>query len=453
MFDWHKLLSDRRFSATRKDKEDRRTEYERDYDRIIYCSAFRRLQDKAQVFPLERKDFVRTRLTHSLEVSTLSRSLGVEVARALMRSGRLPNNEKYDDDFGDILSSVALIHDLGNPPFGHFAEKAIGDWFAKYFKEHGYELKGTAKEFMDFESNAQTFRIVSRLQVLTNEYGLNLTFATFSSLLKYPRAFNEIDEEKGASYKKYGYFESERDRFDQIIKETGLKNGTKVCRHPLAFLLEAADDIAYSAGDVEDGFKKGILSWEEIVSVLEDNLQPGDKSLSALKDTKKKLRNEGKPESRYNAVQFFRITSQGEMLRACVKVFIENFEDIMNGSFDKSLIKTSDAAGLLAVLKKKLGRERVYVSEEVLRQEIVANKVISGLLDMFVPALLSDSYEDPRSHDGKLYQLISQNFRQLFALTKRTQYDRLRLITDYISGMTDSYAMESYQKFYGFRNV
>ena len=451
MFDWHKLLSSKRFSGTRKDKEDRRTEYERDHDRIIYCSAFRRLQDKAQVFPLERKDFVRTRLTHSLEVSTLSRSLGVEVARAL--SDRLKKDETYDDSFGDILSSVALIHDLGNPPFGHFAEEAIGNWFAEYFKNHSHELEDSAKEFTDFEGNAQTFRIVSRLQVLTNDYGLNLTFATFSSLLKYPRASYEIDEKKGASYEKYGYFESERERFHQIIEQTGLKIGEKVCRHPLAFLLEAADDIAYSAGDVEDGFKKGVLSWEELVSVLEENLPSDDKSLIALKDTEKRLRDEGRPEPRYNAVQFFRITSQGEMLRACVKVFINNFEDIMCGSFDKNLLKISDAAGLYGVLKKKLGRERVYVSEEVLRQEIVANKVISGLLEMFVPALLSDSYENPRNHDGKLYQLISQNFRKIFESEERTQYNRLRLVTDYISGMTDSYAMESYQKLYGFRNV
>jgi dGTPase len=454
MFDWHKLLSSERFSGTTKSKEDRRTEYERDYDRIIYCSAFRRLQDKAQVFPLERKDFVRTRLTHSLEVSTLSRSLGVEVARAL--SDRLKMGETYDDSFGDILSSVALIHDLGNPPFGHFAEEAIGHWFTKYFdnkQELKDSLKYSAKEFTDFEGNAQTFRIVSRLQVLTNQHGLNLTFATLSSLLKYPRASYETDENKGASFEKYGYFDSEKERFERIIEATGLKIGEKICRHPLAFLLEAADDIAYSAGDVEDGFKKGVLLWDELVDVLKDNLSADDNSLIALMKTEKRLRDENRPEPRYNAVQFFRITSQGEMLRACVKVFINNFENIMNGSFDKNLLKISDAANLYEVLKKKLGRKKVYVSEEVLRQEIVANKVISGLLDMFVPALLSDSYENPRCHDGKLYQLISQNFRKIFESEKATQYNRLRLVTDYISGMTDSYAMESYQKLYGFRNV
>jgi dGTPase len=449
MLRWKKLLNSKRFTGTIKDPEDLRSEFERDHDRIIYSSAFRRLQDKAQVFPLERQDFVRTRLTHSLEVSTLARSLGADIARKLIIERKLPNNQKYDDHFGSILSSIALIHDLGNPPFGHFGEKAIGNWFADYFDNNHCELKQEeAKEYTNFEGNAQTFRIVSRLQVLKHEYGLNLTFATLSSLFKYPRASHEVDKEKGASFKKYGYFQSEKDRFDQIVEETGL-NGL---RHPLAFLLEAADDIAYSAGDVEDGFKKGVLSWEELIAILDKELEKEYKCLhKKLLDTEKKLKKENRPEPRYNSVQDFRIAAQGKMFRKSAEIFVKNVYKIMEGAFDKRLIEVSDAANLFVVLRKKLGEEKVYISEEVLRQEIVSNRVINGLLKMLVHSLLSDSYEDPKKHEGKLYRLISPNFRHIFEATERTQYDRLRLVTDYISGMTDSYALELYQKFWGYR--
>lgn len=449
MLNWKKLLNENRFSGTKKDKKDLRTEFERDYDRIIYSSAFRRLQDKAQVFPLERQDFVRTRLTHSLEVSTLARSLGVDVARKLITEGKLPNNNKYDDHFGSILSSVALIHDLGNPPFGHFGEKAIGNWFKSYFCENDHGLKKEEiSEFTDFEGNAQTFRIVSRLQVLTNEYGLNLTFASLSSLFKYPRASHEVNKKEGASFKKYGYFQSEKDRFDRIVKETGL-NGL---RHPLAFLLEAADDIAYSAGDVEDGFKKGVLPWEELIEILNKELKKEDKwLLTELKNDVNKLKKENKPEPRYNSVQKFRINAQGKMFRDSAEIFVKNVEKIKEGTFDQNLIELSDAASLFIILRKILGAEKVYVSEEVLRQEIVSNKVISGLLEMFVKALLSDSYENAKKFEGKLYKLISRNFRHIFQATERTQYDRLRLVTDYISGMTDTYALELYQKFWGYK--
>lgn len=438
MQDWEKLLNEDRFRTSKKSENDLRTEFERDHDRIIYTSAFRRLQDKAQVFPLERQDFVRTRLTHSLEVSTLARSLGVNTARKLKNVGV---NDPAGS-FGSILSSAALIHDLGNPPFGHFGEDSIGIWFDKWFKENGVHslTEDQKKEFTDFESNAQTFRIITKLQTLNDQDGgLNLTYGTLASLFKYPRSSAEVRMYDGASFKKYGYFESEKKMFDTVAKEAGLDGH----RHPLAFLLEAADDIAYSAGDLEDGFKKGVLTWEDLLSILETKLQnDNDKQLIEVLKKRK---------NRYDAVQLFRIAVQGKMLTDTVKIFVDNIDSIMNGVFDKNLLECSESADLHKVLKNEIGLKKVYASEEVVEQEIVSSKVIDGLLDMFVETLMSEKYQDLKTKEGKLYSLISPNFRNIFEKTDNSPYHKLRLVTDYISGMTDSYALALYQKFWGYR--
>lgn len=439
MQNWEKLLNEDRYRPTGKNENDLRTEFERDHDRIIYTSAFRRLQDKAQVFPLERQDFVRTRLTHSLEVSTLARSLGVNTARKLKSSGVID----FAGSFGSILSSAALIHDLGNPPFGHFGEDSIGVWFKKYFDENGNKeivrcLK-EKKEFTDFEGNAQTFRIITKLQTLNDrDGGLNLTYGMLASLFKYPRSSAEAREKSGASFKKYGYFVSEKQMFDTVAEKAGLDGH----RHPLAFLLEAADDIAYSAGDLEDGFKKGVLTWEELLSILEIKLQ-NDNDRKLLEELKKS-------KSRSDAVQIFRISVQGKMLWDTAEIFVKNIDKIMEGTFDQNLLEDSASADLHDVLKKEIGLKKVYASEEVIEQEIVSSKVINGLLDMFVEALLSESYQNPRTVEGKLYSLISPNFKNIFEKTDRSTYHKLRLVTDYISGMTDSYALALYQKFWGY---
>ncbi len=266
-----------------------------------------------------------------------------------------------------------------------------------------------------------------------------MTYGTLASLLKYPRSSAEVRKENGASFKKYGYFASEKQMFDSVAEKTGLYGH----RHPLAFLLEAADDIAYSAGDLEDGFKKGVLTWEDLLSILETKLQnDNDKQLiEVLK----------KGENRYDAVQLFRIKIQGKMLTDTAKIFVDNIKSIMNGVFDKNLLECSESADLHKVLKNEIGLKKVYASEEVVEQEIVSSKVIDGLLDMFVEALMSGKYQDPKTKEGKLYSLISPNFKNIFKKTDKSPYHKLRLVTDYISGMTDSYALALYQKFWGYR--
>lgn len=453
MRSWDNLLNDDRFKPTEKLEDDLRLEFERDYDRIVYSSGFRRLQDKAQVFPLEQHDFVRTRLTHSLEVSCLARSLGVDVARNLYKMGA--TKENFDSKFGNILASIALVHDLGNPPFGHFGEKSISRWFDNYFNEkHNKHIinKKEKNDFISFEGNAQTFRILTKLQFLRDLHGLNLTYATLASLMKYPRNSSEVKKTKGVSFKKFGYFISEEETFKTVAEKTSL-NGF---RHPLAFLLEAADDIAYAAADVEDALKKGVLKWEELIAILSAELASSEKDKKRLEkiiNRHKEFKDNNFPESELNAMQLLRIDLQGRMMRACVKVFVDNIEQILEGSFDESLIEKSEAANIYNVLVNKIGVEHIYVSERILTLEVVGNKVIDSLLSMFVEAVRSNDYLDKRTLDGKLFSMFSPTFVHIFNTTTKTMYNRLQLVTDFISGMTDSYALELYQKLNGVRVI
>lgn len=263
--DWNSLLNADRMRKSTRVEGDSRSAYESDYDRIIYCSAFRRLQDKAQVFPLEKYDYVRTRLTHSLEVASLGRSLGKDVSEKLESSGvkYFIENPYVKYDIANIVASACLVHDVGNPPFGHFGETAMQSWFTNFLSKDLYKDKlslGQKIDLLKFEGNAQSFRILSRLQFLIDENGLNLTFASLTSMLKYPRSSVEVykvtddridklleekELESKVSYKKHGCFQSELATFEKVKQLTGIGN----CRHPLTFLVEAADDIANSEAD------------------------------------------------------------------------------------------------------------------------------------------------------------------------------------------------------------
>lgn len=453
---WESLLSDGRIRSTNKSPEDGRNEFERDYDRIVYSSAFRRLQDKAQVFPLEMGDYVRTRLTHSLEVASLGRSMGVDVARKLVKEKRM--NEKYKDSYSDavfsnILSSACLIHDIGNPPFGHFGETAIQDWFKTFFQDNLLpELTPEQKlDFMKFEGNAQAFRILTRLQFLSDEYGLNLSYATLATLMKYPRSANEVGLKRGVSYKKHGYFQSESDQFSKVKAATGMGE----FRHPLAFLLEAADDIAYSAADVEDGLKKGVINWDQFMSLLESNdSECVTECRKAVKDSYDKYLKVRKfPEPQLNAIQNFRICVQSMMLRESLNVFLANIDAILEGQFDEDLIGQSKAKDLYKLLIK-IGVNHVYNAKQVLTLEVAGYEVIKGLLDMFVRAMLSENYNKPKTFENRLYQLISPNFRYVFEnWTNKDTYAKIQLVTDFVSGMTDFYALDLYQKLSGNKMV
>lgn len=444
---------------------DGRNPFEDDYTRVIFSSPFRRLQDKSQVFPLERGDFVRTRLTHSLEVSAIARSLGAVVERFL-------RDERGDIDVVDtgkvpaILATAGAIHDLGNPPFGHAGELAIRRFFEELFSSDGRrreELDEAQRgDFVFFDGNPQTFRIATHLQYLTPNrtevnYGMNLTSATLASLLKYPRSsLTGNRRDLGASYHKHGYFQAEKEKFAAIAELTGITRR----RHPLAFLLEAADDIAYSADDIEDGYKKNAVSLGDLKDVIREHCD--DSEARWLCGTLDEYVKEvdvvcHERDKREVAIGRFRALVQGFMIRAVVETFRERYDDIMSGDFDAELLACSRAAAIRTALKK-LARSYVFNHQMVIDKELTGEKVIRGLLADFVAAVTSDKRKDPTTREGKLYSLISSNYRFICenyhtgrprGLKEPPVYDRLLLVTDYVCGMTDSYALDLYQRLCG----
>lgn len=459
---WDDLLCEKRFRehSQKVSNTDGRNSFENDYSRVVFSSAVRRLQDKAQVFPLDNSDFIRTRLTHSIEVSALGRSIGASVENELINKRSYLFNEGHRGKLGAILSTVGLLHDLGNPPFGHFGESVIQEYFKSWFSKNQIESERlTAEEKGDlihFEGNAQSFRLAHKLQYLIDENGFNLSFATLSSLLKYPRSSNEGNQKNGTtSYKKFGYFQAEKYSFEEIRRCTG----TNGFRHPLAFLLEAADDIAYSAADIEDGLKKNVLTFDIIRKTLGKFLDFSNEKEKEIFDKFELYYNEA--HSNYEdkaeiAVQRFRTIAQGFMIDSVVKTFNEKQTQILDGTFDEDIVLASEAKNLRLAFKH-MANNYIFQDKSIILKELVGQQVISGLLDFFVGAVTSQNRFKSNTKEGKLYSLISPNYRFISENypSKRDEdgsvslYDRLLLVTDFICGMTDSYAFELYQKLTG----
>ena len=322
---WERLLSTKRSrggSGRHKyvKNTDLRSEFEKDYHRIIGSASFRRLQDKTQVFPLDKSDFIRTRLTHSLEVSSFAKSLGQNIGENILvyrkDSGFTP---RMKEDISSILQCAGLIHDIGNPPFGHFGEVAIREWFERNLSVLLY--KGTPvdqvlspqmrEDFYHFEGNAQALRLVSKLHFLVDERGMNLTYALLNTIVKYPVASTQIDEKSGdIKDKKIGYYYADREIFEEIQQETG----TNGCRHPLTFVLEAADDIAYKTADIEDAFIKGFISYHgllEELSELQEQYAPEDSGSFRPADKLEELYVRGKASGRPGGIRYQKLDRAG----------------------------------------------------------------------------------------------------------------------------------------------
>lgn len=471
---WDSLLSGVRLrdgkvkDRTQFNEYDLRNDFDDDYGRLIFSSAVRRLQDKAQVFPLDNSDFVRTRLTHSHEVSTIGRSIGVSVEENLIKTEKL--KEEHRGKISALLAIVGLIHDLGNPPYGHFGEAAIQNFFKNWFiTPDGKVIEAKlgeqrAADFTNFEGNAQTFRLLSKLNNLKDEYGYNLSAACLASMIKYPRSSTEGNKDKdtrekaglGVSYKKFGYLHSEERRFLAVKEYTGIDTH----RHPVTFLLEAADDIAYSAADIEDGCKKKVLDYHTIETILKSRLQDGSEDDKAILDsfigTYSKNLEEGREDRLDNAVQNFRINAQGHMIKSVVKEFLLRHDAILNGEFDQEIIEVSDAANVRKAFED-LARI-IFDNKEIIMREYTGGKVIQGLLEMFVSTIISDNRNNSKTEEGKLYLLISDNYRDIMKKYPTEQtggepslYDRLLLVTDFVCGMTDSYALELYRRLTGIK--
>ncbi len=465
--EWKKLLCDDRIrSFRRQSAADLRTEFEKDYHRIIGSASFRRLQDKTQVFPLDRSDFVRTRLTHSLEVSSLAKSLGQNIGQKIQM-------EIKDDSFlpehkaavCDILQCAGLLHDIGNPPFGHFGEAAIRDWFRKNLGELQFKGKPLTEllnnqmiqDFFHFEGNTQAFRVVTRLHFLVDEHGMNLTKALLGTIIKYPVSSLEIDKGSGdIRTKKMGYFLADRENFWNVQEATGT-NGR---RHPLAFLLEAADDIAYRTADIEDAVKKGCISYETLLREL-TSYRAGEQGeaykrvVSWLKDKYNKALEKGYADPDQYAVQNWIISAQGQMIAGVTDSFVRHYEEIMEGAYGRELASDSPM-GLLMEALGDIAYRYAFQIRPILRLEIGAQRIFEFLLERFVDAALPYDTELPMTQvQEKLVALISENYRRIYKLCSQGKkeeeklYLRLLLVTDYICGMTDSYARDMYQELNG----
>jgi dGTPase len=464
---------------------DHREQFERDYDRAVFSSPVKRLQDKAQVFPLEPHDSVRTRLTHSLEVSSVARGLVQKVCKDFLRlEGHIKDGQ--DRQIEAIAATCGLIHDLGNPPFGHSGEDAIREWFKKSFKEGKLSelLMGReelVQDFLQFEGNAQTLRIVAKLQVLADFHGLNLTYGTLSALCKYTASSSESKAYKKAeddledikklhgeaseqfgkakksmdhSKSKPGYFTSEASLIESIRSKTGTGNA----RNPITFLVEAADDIVYSVADIEDGVKKGILTWDDLESELLYSSQLDEQKKRDVRDVvrlvlegkKKILAPSHSPDDLEGDIHAaaFRTASIGVLVRAAAAAFQMNYEEIMAGQFKGELVTAGPTEPYVELLKL-IGRTRIYGTHSNLKLELLGRKVIHDLMTLFwegAGVLPPDGTVKPKKFPGKLQALLSDAYRKVFQHFVKEQsnlpidYHRLQLVTDYICGMTDSFA-------------
>lgn len=471
-FRWKQILNKNRIREYKGSKRtvDCRDEFENDYDRILFSASFRRLQDKAQVFPLEKLDFVRTRLTHSLEVSSIAKSLGRSIGIKLIKETENHEDKvtlEEVDDMCNILSCAGLVHDLGNPPFGHFGEEAIRAWFEeKLFKNEDetytfnfdkYKFKLEKQEALDllnFEGNAQGFRILTKLHFVIDKYGMNLTMGVLSSIVKYPMSSMNLDNVKN-NLKKIGYYKAEETAFKEIMEATQLGE----CRNPLVYVLEAADDIAYLLGDLEDAFNKGIVSHDIFKVMYEEFLEEEgfeektlEESLSYYlsKNYATAKKEYGYEDPGEYALKSFIIKLNKYLRDSVVKEFMDSYEDIMNGKYEGNLIGNSKAKKI-SIFLRKISREYVYNNERVVSNEIVGYNIIHRLLDTFVPVALNKEVKPYKGYDGKLYSLISKNYR--FICENKIEqeecgeeYCRLLLVTDFICGMTDSYAAYLYQE-------
>lgn len=434
---------------------DGRNPFENDYGRLISSSPIRRLQDKTQVFPLEKSDYIRTRLTHSLEVSYIGSSLGNSIEKYLIESGEI--SDDYKGHLSSLLRVAGLVHDLGNPPYGHFGEEAFKAFFKEYFDKNE-TVKNSLNEqeredFINFDGNVQAFRILRKLHFFGDEHSYNLTFPSLACVIKYPS--NSIDGNKGKlsntiNQKKFGYFASEVEDYKIIDNDLKL-NGA---RHPAVYIIESADDIAYCAADIEDGVKLGIVGYEDIKKIFQKNLKQNSYLNSELEDIYKNLECDNSDRLSIT-IQKFRVKAQAKMIGEVIEAFKANYSKIMNGDLHQEIIDISEASDIRKAFKQL--QYIVFDNKKIMQTELAGWEVIYGLLDTFIPAILSKRCDGKsNNYENRLYKNISSSLRYSYEKYSKEDntndvYNRIQLVVDFISGMTDSYALTLFQTIKGIR--
>ncbi|MBO7255205.1 MAG: deoxyguanosinetriphosphate triphosphohydrolase [Paludibacteraceae bacterium] len=431
---WNDLLTTCRLGIEYNEKHDGRSEFQRDYDRLVFSAPFRRLQNKTQVFPLPGSIFVHNRLTHSLEVSCVGRSIGNLVYHLLQK--KYQDSVAYMSEIGSIVAAACLAHDMGNPPFGHSGENAIATYFSEGAGEKFLKNLSNAerKDIVQFEGNANAFRLLTAQFNGRRNGGFALTYTTLASIIKYPYEAQFADEKKT----KFGFFQTEKDIYSKIANTLGLipnpKNRNRYARHPLVYIVEVADDICYQIMDIEDAFKLKILSYEETVGVLLDFLSEERK--------KRALETFSIVEDVNEQIAYLRSSVMGSLIDASANVFVENEEQILSGMFEKSLINNLPEPLKSAYEKaSRLSVDKIYRSQLVLDVELAGYRVISKLIDVLINAV----FNPEKTYSKQILNRIPLQYN----VHSDTTYGKIQAVLDYISGMTDVYALDLYRKING----
>lgn len=435
---WKQLISNKRFGLEElhETRKDDRSEFQRDYDRLIFSAPFRRLQNKTQVFPLPGSVFVHNRLTHSLEVSCVGRSLGNEVAHRLLQ--KHPDLiDSHLSEIGSIVSAACLAHDLGNPPFGHSGEKAISTYFSE---GEGMKLRAelSPEEWDDlthFEGNANAFRLLTHQFEGRRRGGFVMTYSTLASIVKYP-----FSSRLAGSKSKFGFFLSEEEDYQKIANELGITRLSapgeplRYARHPLVYLVEAADDICYQMMDIEDAHKLRLLTHEETQALY---------LLFFNEERQKRIREVCQIVTDTNEqIAYLRSAAIGTLIKECTQVFVENEEKILAGCFEGALIKHISSPQREAYQHcSQTAFHKIYRSSDVLDIELAGFRIITTLMELMIQAV--------RSPEKAYSQLLINRISSQYQVTAPTLYEKIQAVLDYISGMTDVYALDLYRKIKG----
>ena len=442
---WEQLMSLRRKGDVNKrirnEQNETRLGFDVDYDRIIFSAAFRSLQDKTQVIPLSKTDFVHTRLTHSLEVSVVGRSLGrLAGQKILERHPHLKEIHGYKfNDFGAVVAAAALAHDIGNPPFGHSGEKAIGEYF-KNGNGRIYKEQLSAKEYqdiIDFEGNANGFKLLTQDRAGVPG-GLRLSYATLGAFMKYPKESLPKKPTKHISDKKFGFFQSEKEAFVEVAHDLGLiqtRTGSDVsfARHPLTYLVEAADDICYTIIDFEDGINLGLISedfaLEYLIKLVKDSINT--KKYNTL-------------EYKEDRISYLRALAINTLIQDAVSIFMDNEENILNGTMDTSLMDKSKYNAQIRDIVS-LSVDKVYKDQEVIEKEIAGYKIIADILEVY-----SDALVKKRDHKASNYHhLLLETLPEFYRRTDLSIYEILLNTCCYVASLSDSSAVHIHNKIMG----